>query len=225
MGFDPNKIRHKISEALASRGYTESDRSSVASHITEWMDELLALCRFFQAPDRYKADEVEHLLEQFITKVPAHLAEASRCLTKLEIPVLTKDRSEIVHRLITEEHLEPYERSLFEQGGVRVEELVEAIVKLLQTNRFFPTQATLWRPGEEVFDGVFIEKLKNGQGRLYYQKARDMDAFILEESKCGPFEELNLVAHKFIHFKWRDKIDGIKIVWPKTWKVKQSTVS
>jgi hypothetical protein len=224
MGFDPKRIHQKICEALAAQGYTESDRSNVASHFTEWMDVLFALCRFFQNPDRYKADEVEQLLEQFIEKVPPHLVEASRSLTKLEIPVFGKFRSELIHKLIAEEHLEPEERSLLEQGGVRAEELVESIMELLQTNRFFPTQATLWRPGEEVFDGVFIEKLKNGQGRVYYQKARDMDAFILEESKCGPYEELNLVVQKFIHFKWKNKIDGIKIVWPKTWSVKQTTV-
>jgi len=80
MSFDRDKIRKKIELSLQSSGnYENNTCKDIAFHMTDWLNEMDALCQFYQKPEEY--EHPEEILMKFLVHVPNHLAAASKLLT------------------------------------------------------------------------------------------------------------------------------------------------
>ncbi|MEQ8191528.1 MAG: hypothetical protein ABRQ39_26415 [Candidatus Eremiobacterota bacterium] len=79
MNFDREKIRKNIEISLQSSGnYKNNTCKDIAFHMTDWLNDLEELCRFYQNPEEYKSPE--EILMKFLIHVPGHLAEAAKVL-------------------------------------------------------------------------------------------------------------------------------------------------
>ena len=211
MSFEPTRIREKIEKSLAESGKCEEELGkNVAFHMTAWLEELIRLGQFYQSPERFTSTEVSELIQNFLTKVPGHLTEASRLFFRDEYRMT---KIELINKLLVTGELDSEERKFFEAGGIPITELVLGVQKAMGDNKFFPIDATLWEPGEEVYDGAILERANDGTYRLYIQKARDLDAFMLSESKAYQYDSFELAAEAYIRFTWGKSINGIKINW------------
>ena len=82
MDFNTNSIRTKIEEALRASGYISDENTrQISEHFTVWLDDLSALCRFYQQPENYENETVEEILIDFLFHAPDHLAAAKKLLT------------------------------------------------------------------------------------------------------------------------------------------------
>ena len=75
-------IRKKIEEALKSTNetLTQDEIRDFAFHMTDWIDDLNDLVRFYSSPDSISVDEVNEILMRFSIHVPPHVMEAAEIL-------------------------------------------------------------------------------------------------------------------------------------------------
>lgn len=211
MSFEPSVIREKIEKSLVeSEKCVNSVGRNVAFHMTAWIEELIRMGQFFQAPEKFNSEEVSELIQDFLSKVPEHLSESARLLLKDEYMVAKND---LINKLLLEGELGLDEKKFFEANGILIGDLVLGIQKVMGDNKYYPINASLWQPGEEVYDGAILERTNDGTFRVYLQKARDLDAFILSESKAYQYEDFEMAAESFIRFTWGKNINGVKINW------------
>lgn len=82
MEFNTQLIRAKIEEALRASEYISDENArEIAGHFTVWMDDLNALCRFYDHPGDLENENVEEILIDFLFHAPDHLAAAKKLLT------------------------------------------------------------------------------------------------------------------------------------------------
>lgn len=205
--MDAQKLSDIIEKALEQTGgFNEDDCKKIADHFSEGLDAYVALARFILAPEEYSAKEIDDLVTSFITKVHSHISALHGLMANREIPV-----EDLAHRLISGEKLKPEERKSVKKNGIGVDELIRSICSVLMREGHFPPQAKVWTPGEEVYDGAFLELMKDGHCRFHFQKARELDAFILEEGRCVVLDKVEEAITRYIQWRWKDGIDGIAI--------------
>ncbi len=81
MVYDEQKIIAAIDGAMREFGLDADAARDVAFHLTDWLDELERLQRFYADPERCARDEISDLLLQFLLHAPEHLAAARKLAT------------------------------------------------------------------------------------------------------------------------------------------------
>lgn len=202
------KINGIIQAALEEAGgYGDDERKAIANHLADGLDAHIAFFRFLLAPEAYEAREIDEIITRYVSEVSPRLTaiqslQATRTVVHVE---------NIADRLIAGEKLKPEERKSIKKSGIAVEDLIHSIQTILSREGFYPPQAIVWTPGEEVFDGAFLEWMKDGRCRFHFQKARELDAFILEEGRCVMMDKAEEAVTRYIQWRWKEGIDGIPI--------------
>jgi hypothetical protein len=76
--FDAQAVRTRITEvARRDRAFSQS-ADEVAFHMSDWLDDLEAYCRFCAEPGKMSDVEVSRVLTDFLLHVPNHVAAASK---------------------------------------------------------------------------------------------------------------------------------------------------
>ncbi|WP_439584825.1 hypothetical protein [Dyadobacter bucti] len=83
-------------------------------------------------------------------------------------------------------------------------EMIRTIEQHLLANTFFPPEAEIWKPGNSVYEGVFIQKINARQFIVHAQRHMALDPFQLAENANWVFDSLD-GAYK----KWSDLENGI----------------
>src|SRR6266545_1138982 len=84
--FDAQAIRERIAEvARREMELRDAVAHDVAFHMTDWLDDLDAYCRFCADPSRLSDAEVGELLTGFLVHVPNHVAAASKLYTGVPV--------------------------------------------------------------------------------------------------------------------------------------------
>ncbi len=81
MAYDEAKITAAIDTAMRGFGLDAATARDVAFHLTDWLDDLERLQRFYVDPERGAPDEIADLLLQFLLHVPEHVAAARKLAT------------------------------------------------------------------------------------------------------------------------------------------------
>ena len=69
--FDHARIQSRLEGALASDG--EERAREIAFHMTDWLNELVALVRIYRDPDNATDDEIASALLDFLIHAPSHI--------------------------------------------------------------------------------------------------------------------------------------------------------
>ena len=77
--MDEQRIVAAIERSLLA-DYAEA-ASDVAFHMTDWLDDLQQLVKFYESPDALGDDQVVDLLMGILAHVPNHMNAAARLLT------------------------------------------------------------------------------------------------------------------------------------------------
>lgn len=80
--FDHARIQSRLEGALASDG--EERAREIAFHMTDWLNELVALVRIYRDPDNATDDEIASALLDFLIHAPSHIAEAAKLYVSAE---------------------------------------------------------------------------------------------------------------------------------------------
>lgn len=80
-----NKVSKIIEKALVLEGYEVDKAKDISFHMTDWLDDLQELIKFYNDPNKISSEEIEELLMDFLVHVPNHLAAASKLMLDIEI--------------------------------------------------------------------------------------------------------------------------------------------
>lgn len=81
MAYDEAKINAAIDVAMRGFGLDAAAARDVAFHLTDWLDDLERLQRFYAEPEGGEPGEIADLLLQFLLHVPEHVAAAKKLAT------------------------------------------------------------------------------------------------------------------------------------------------
>ena len=81
MAYDETRINTAIDAAMRGFGLDAATARDVAFHLTDWLDDLEWLQRFYADPDDCPRDEAAERLLQFLLHVPEHVAAAKKLAT------------------------------------------------------------------------------------------------------------------------------------------------
>ncbi len=126
-------------------------------------------------------------------------------------------REVVINKLIKTGHLNVLERKELVNLSVTFEEILICVENLLKENKFFPTEARLWEPGQSVWEDALIEKLNSRKYRLHLQRSHPLNPYQLAESKYNDYHDINSVLREFISIYWGNDIDGIPINFKKSY--------
>ena len=84
--IDPVAVEARIrAVAVREAQLPDSVADDVAFHMTDWLEELDAFCRFCADPNGLTDAEVSELLVDFLVHVPNHVAAAGKLYTGLPV--------------------------------------------------------------------------------------------------------------------------------------------
>jgi hypothetical protein len=126
------------------------------------------------------------------------------------------NRIQLIQKLLTTLHLNVFERKIFDEQALGIEEIINVIEFELKSNKIFPPNATIWKPGQAVYEGSIIEKINNNEFLLHYQRAYPMNPFELAEKSEIKFQDFTSLIHAYIQENYRFNIDGINVVRSRT---------
>ena len=81
MAYDQAEITAAIEAAMRGSGLDAAPARDVAFHLTDWLDDLERLQRFYADPKGLASNEIADLLLQFLLHVPEHVAAAKKLAT------------------------------------------------------------------------------------------------------------------------------------------------
>ncbi|MCX7601045.1 MAG: hypothetical protein N2Z75_03785 [Meiothermus sp.] len=77
--FDSLRIRQTLEQiSTTEMELSPTEASDVALHMTDWLDDLEALVKFYQNPEALSPKEASQLLLGFLIHVPNHLGAAAK---------------------------------------------------------------------------------------------------------------------------------------------------
>ena len=83
MEYDQEAITEKIKIALDELNKFNSDLAhDIAFHMTDWLEDMSELNKFYIYPESYNSKQVTDLLMKFLLHAPNHLAAAHKLFTK-----------------------------------------------------------------------------------------------------------------------------------------------
>lgn len=120
-------------------------------------------------------------------------------------------RQELIKRLLNTLHLNVIERQEFKSRPITLNEVQEAIRLDLTRRNFFPENASLWTEGTAVFEGHFIEKVRDNEFILHCQRSYAVDPNHLAESIKFNYTDFMKLTYDFIKKQFNFNIDGLPI--------------
>jgi len=57
---------------------------------SDWLDDFLRLYQFYRNPNKYKPEDVEKLLMDYLVHVPNHIAAAAKLMTEIGVSDIFK---------------------------------------------------------------------------------------------------------------------------------------
>ena len=120
-------------------------------------------------------------------------------------------QEDILKKLVIKGHINVIERNDFKDNKIPINSIAETILKSLNENKMFPPNAEVWKLGQSVFEGYFIEKVKEDKYLLHSQRAHAIQPNMLADSKYEEFISKSEVVTEYIRLAWGDSIDGIRI--------------
>jgi len=124
---------------------------------------------------------------------------------------IVKSRQELIKILLTDFHLNSIDRQVFKNSPIQLKEILDTIEIELRNKNIFPGKATLWKKGEPVFEGFFIEKINENKFKLHAQRHYATDPFTLAESNEQEFLNFEKLVEEYIKREYKFIIDGLKI--------------
>jgi hypothetical protein len=123
-------------------------------------------------------------------------------------------RNELILKLLTSDHLNVPERQLLNPPAVGFAENLAVIEAALETRGSFPPriQFTPDQVPEVGGDVTALQKLSNGNYRLYWQRAYAWDPAGTAERMTKDFNYLPAAVAEFVRSWWGSDIDGVPIV-------------
>ena len=119
-------------------------------------------------------------------------------------------RSTLIEKLVFTQHLSVEERKSLGSEPVLKSEIASKILSALETYDRFPLSAAPWRPGECVFEGLFLEVIPDGTVRLWWQRALAKNPYQLAGQGCMDFTDSTQAIEEFIAKEWtKGDIDGV----------------
>ena len=83
MEYDQEAITEKIKIALdESNKFNGNLAYDIAFHMTDWLEDMSELNKFYIYPESYNSKQVTDLLMKFLLHAPNHLAAAHKLFTK-----------------------------------------------------------------------------------------------------------------------------------------------
>jgi hypothetical protein len=126
-------------------------------------------------------------------------------------------RKELIRKLVTTDHLNVPERRRLVPLSVGFSEILAVIDAALEAGGLFPP-GYLFTPGQPpklVGDATVLQKMNNGNYRLYWQRAYPWDPSSTAERMTKDYDNLPTAAAEFVRIWWGSDIDGIPIVTDK----------
>jgi len=123
-------------------------------------------------------------------------------------------RSALVEKLVLTLHLNVAERKMLGSEPVRASEVANVIARVLKNCGKFPPDATPWQQGRNVFEGHFLEVLRDARVRLWWQRHLATNPYQLAEQRHWDFSNSNRAVAEFVKKEWvepHEGIDGIPI--------------
>lgn len=125
--------------------------------------------------------------------------------------IKTRRRAELLRKLVTTLHLNVSERSAL-GGKVSADEVIGTILTILDSSKFFPTNARPWREGQPCGDGTILEVLPGGAVRAHLQAS---SAWMLPAHiSSRDFPDARSAAAHLVRTDFANGIDGVPVVWP-----------
>ena len=82
MEYDKESIVVKIKTAMEETyNITEEISYDTAFHMTDWLEDMLDLHKFYMSPESYTSKQTTDLLMKFLLHVPNHLVAAHKLYT------------------------------------------------------------------------------------------------------------------------------------------------
>lgn len=76
-----SRVHEAIETALERTGRADGERAyNIALHMTDWLEDLDTFYRFCEAPEFFDVEQVDELLNDFLSHVPERLAAAKMLL-------------------------------------------------------------------------------------------------------------------------------------------------
>ncbi|MGA2277612.1 MAG: hypothetical protein ABSG00_08405 [Terracidiphilus sp.] len=123
------------------------------------------------------------------------------------------ERRSLIEKLVTTLHLNVAERKLLEPVPVSKSEISAAIMSVFKELGHFPPQASVWQPGNSVFEGYFLELLTDGRVRLLCQRHIATTPMQLGGQSYVDFSDASQAIDEFIMREWTSRdIDGIPFI-------------
>jgi hypothetical protein len=123
-------------------------------------------------------------------------------------------REALVEKLVVSFHLNVPERQLLGSDCVSVEEVAAVVKRLFEQYGHFPQIASLWQPGEVVFEGFFLVKRPDGKVQMTWQRNNPINNTELAEQSSSEYSDLDEAISMFIESEWPRGIDGIPLSRP-----------
>lgn len=124
---------------------------------------------------------------------------------------MSANREALLEKLVVSQHLNVPERQTLGSDAVSFAEVAAVVKRLLESNGVFPPAARSWKPGEVVFEGVFLAKRPNGKVEMAWQRSNPIRPNELADHGCSEYDNLDEAVSKFIENAWSKGIDGIAI--------------
>jgi len=100
-------------------------------------------------------------------------------------------REALIEKLAVSLHLSVPEKRLLGSDSVLVEEVAAVLKRLLEQNGVLPPIASLWKPGENVFEGFFLVKRPDGKIQMAWQRSNPISPTELAVQGSSEYDDLD----------------------------------
>ena len=119
-------------------------------------------------------------------------------------------RETLIEKLVLARHLSVRERGELDPSTVERAEIVRVISRVLDESDSFPPGVSPWEKGELVYEGHFLQRLKDQSLRLWWQRSRPIQPRLLGQQIYKDFPDRNGAIEEFIRREWGSgEIDGV----------------
>ncbi len=85
MTYDEKAIVSSIEKAMKKMDLTDEKAHDIAFHMTDWLEDLAKLQKYYEAPEKLSSDEASDLLMKFLLHVPNHIAAAMKLISDFPV--------------------------------------------------------------------------------------------------------------------------------------------
>jgi hypothetical protein len=112
---------------------------------------------------------------------------------------------------LTTFHLNAVERQEFKNTPVNIKEVKDIIREDLDDKKVFPETASIWKDGQAVFEGYFLEKTEDNKYKLHWQRHQALNPFQHADSMIEDYDDFEKLISDYIKKEYNYNIDGITI--------------